>query len=401
MTTVAGPPLISMKERVLSSACPDLLQALHEELPFIIAVESARHLQYSNRFEFGTSEYGFDLLAFLDFKRVGTSVTSFASVFYNLVSAIYHSTNILILNDASSGAGICCDISVLCNDALCVKMEFKADATEQPHEKEELVRNFSAEAGELFPMNGRTMVGLIATPTVVEMFLITYIMSSTSYVIGNAVRTYRMDDVAERVLLAIDAFKLCRWIVAIEGPTRKFHLVPDLRRKTRNGHHITWKRSGLKKEYNANVSQTTLTRIDTIIRAHLPHVEWGNILSENTVLITSVGCRVRDVLSRLLDPESKAQLKVKLIEDVREGLNSLHNLELAHCDLCLESVFYEEARFDRPGRFFISDLEYLTPLHESVPLKNLRLYPGSGVPSTPLELDELNFRSLVSEVELL
>ena len=50
---------------------------------------------------------------------------------------------------------------------------------------------------------------------------------------------------------------------------------------------------------------------------------------------------------------------------------------------------------------FIGDLEYLTPLQEPVPLKNLRLFHGASVPSTPLELDELNFRSLVSEVALL
>ena len=152
---------------------------------------------------------------------------------------------------------------------------------------------------------------------------------------------------------------------------------------------------------NRSVSHTTLTRMDTVIRAHLPHVEWGETLPDNAILITSVGYMAKDFLRRVHDPESKAQLEVKLIEDVREGLNSLHNLSLAHCDLCLENVFYEEARDDKPGRFFIGDLEYLTPLQEPVPLKNLRLFQGASVPSIPLELDELNFCSLGSEVALL
>ena len=174
---------------------------------------------------------------------------SFASRFTNLVSAIYRSTSVLVLqdqHDSSSNTGARPDISIFCNNAICVKMEFKADAALLPVAKEELVSQFSAEASGLFPMNDRTKVGFVGAPSLVEMYLITYVMSSRSYVIGDAVRSYRIDDVAERVLLVIDAFKLCRWIIAIKGPTRKFHLVPDVRLKTRNGHHITWTLSGLK-----------------------------------------------------------------------------------------------------------------------------------------------------------
>ena len=187
-----------MKERILSSACSNLHQALHEELPFKIAIESTRLLQLSNLFEYGTSEYGFDLLAFLDIKWVGISEMSFASRFTNLVSAIYRSTSVLVLqdqHDASSNTGARPDISIFCNNAICVKMEFKADAALLPIAKEELVSKFSAEASWLFPMNDRTMVGFVGAPFLLEMYLITYVMSSRSFVISN---------------LVIDAFKLCR-----------------------------------------------------------------------------------------------------------------------------------------------------------------------------------------------
>ena len=127
--------------------------------------------------------------------------------------------------------------------------------------------------------------------------------------------------------------------------------MPDVRLKTRNGHHITWTRSGLKKEFNRSVSHTTLTRIDSVIRAHLSHVEWGETLPDNGILITSVGYMAKDFLRRVHDPESKAQLEVKLIEDVREGLNSLHNLSLAHCDLCLENVFMKRRETTDQGCF--------------------------------------------------
>jgi hypothetical protein len=54
-------------------------------------------------------------------------------------------------------------------------------------------------------------------------------------------------------------------------------------------------------------------------------------------------------------------------------------MQFAHCDLRLANVFYEEAtdRDGRPERFFLADLEYVTPLNEPTPDKNLRLSPRS------------------------
>jgi hypothetical protein len=93
------------------------------------------------------------------------------------------------------------------------------------------------------------------------------------------------------------------------------------------------------------------------------------------------------------------QMKSMAIDHVRKGLDSLHGMQFAHCDLCLANVFYEEATDGRPERVFLADLEYMTPLNEPIPDKNLRLSPTiPGVPSIPLELDEVNFRSFESEI---
>lgn len=129
-----------------------------------------------------------------------------------------------------------------------------------------------------------------------------------------------------------------------------------------------------------------------VMVARLPHVEWGERVSKRSILITSVGYMAREVISAATDPSVRTQLKSKMIAEVQLALQSLHDLQFSHCDLCLNNVFYEEAKDGNPARFFLADLEYLSPIDGLVPIKNLRLESGMEIPRTPLHFDELNYQ---------
>ena len=51
-----------------------------------------------------------------------------------------------------------------------------------------------------------------------------------------------------------------------------------------------------------------------------------------------------------------------MIEQVRLGLDELHSIGLAHCDISVDNVL-----IDDNGVVFLGDLEYLTPVNEPAP----------------------------------
>ena len=64
-----------------------------------------------------------------------------------------------------------------------------------------------------------------------------------------------------------------------------FHMIPSMRRITRNGHHVTWCNDGILKKYNQ-------PRTNVISRI----LEWGHAVVDNpnTIMITRVGVLLKD-----------------------------------------------------------------------------------------------------------
>lgn len=385
-----------MRNRIEANPCPDILQALDMELPFPISITDSQYLPCNTSFHLETSEYGSSLATFLDYQFIGAEA-SFVSVFGNVLNAVHKSTAIIVFqdqHDKSSWARLRPDITAFKNRALCLKIEFKASIDLMADARDSLVNKFSSKASVVFPKKSRECLGIIGCPSRVEMYLIRCEVDSEVFNVDNAIRVYLMDSLQERIRFVVDMFKVCRWIASIEGPVGEFHLIPDVRLPTRNKHHITWGRNGLLKEFNDTVSEESLRRIHSIIRLKLPYVEWGErMASSRSILITSIGYMAIHVLGRINDDSQRQEMYTKMIREVRMGLDSLHELGFAHCDLCIDNVFYEEAM----NRFFLDDLEYLTPVEDAAPIKNMRLSDGMAVPESAKQLDELNFQSFINE----
>ena len=85
-------------------------------------------------------------------------------------------------------------------------------------------------------------------------------------------------------------------------------------------------------------------------------------------------------------------------EQVRAGLNSLHGIQLAHCDISINNVFIDM----NGGTVFLDDLEYLTPIYDPPPHRT-RLPHGikPNAITTAIELDEAQFKNFCCDLTTL
>jgi hypothetical protein len=134
-------------------------------------------------------------------------------------------------------------------------------------------------------------------------------------------------------------------------PTQRFHLVPDVRRSTPNGHQVTWGVQGTLKEFNRRVSDETIAHINTVYAARLPHVEWGIVIAKSrSIPITRIGIPLQTAVREGLTTIERA------IADIEAGARELHGQGLAHCDIHIKNIFV-----DNDGTASLDDLEYLAP----------------------------------------
>ena len=72
---------------------------------------------------------------------------------------------------------------------------------------------------------------------------------------------------------------------------------------------------------------------------------------------------------------------------IRDGLDQLHNLRIAHCDIKPENVFVDCQTLIA----FIDDLEYVRPIDAPVP-EHIELPQNTNI-SSARELDEAQYES--------
>jgi hypothetical protein len=77
------------------------------------------------------------------------------------------------------------------------------------------------------------------------------------------------------------------------------------------------------KEYSSTINLRQIGYMREIYKAQLRNVKWGRVVGARAVMITRIGV-----------------LLTTAVEDsVRAGLNQLHELGYAHCDLKVATVF--------------------------------------------------------------
>jgi hypothetical protein len=279
--------------------------------------------------------------------------------------------------------------------ALVLKGEAKYEVADISQASEELIEKLHPIAFKVFPAGQTRVLGVASTYGVIQLHFIDYDGIRRKYS-SELFSQYNASMLHERVRFLVDLFKLMRWMCCVSGPNANFHLLPGIRRKTRNGHHVTWIRDGLLKEYNHRRHFTAqLSYINKVYthRPQLPHVEYGYVNNDpnlpNSCVVTRIGNK--------LTTSTMARLHVgkeMVIAQVQSGLDELHNIGLAHCDLCIENVY-----IDDDGTVFLDDLEYLTPIENAPPhITRIPYGTDQSIVTTALILDELQYQTFLNNV---
>lgn len=287
------------------------------------------------------------------------------------------------------------DATVCVNDAVIIKHEAKASPNDLYFAEIELSTKLNLAARMLFPEGSLSIIGITSSRTHNKIFRLDYDPAQISFSTVH-LRTYEVSEPSGRIAFLIDIIKLCRWFITIQQPNQRFHLVPGVRTKTTNNHFITWTERGLLKEFRTRpatnqlggqVTSETTESIRFIHGLRLPNVEHGVAVenNDNAVLITRIGRRALDAL-RL-----RSVTVEQIIDGVRAGMQQLHDIGLAHCDISLSNVFV-----DGDNVVFLDDLEYLTPVDYAPP--HLTRIPEGVIPATARDLDNLQFQEFVLEL---
>eukprot|EP00969_Alexandrium_andersonii_P278098 12293339-Alexandrium_andersonii.AAC.1 len=248
----------------------------------------------------------------------------------------------------------------------------------------DLTRKFHKHAFKLFPKGCYSIPGVTTCNEAIAMYSITFFNNRFSQ---QLVKQYNVSEPRCRVDFTVDIFKILIWILSQTEPTEGSHLVPDVRRKTRNGHHITLLEDGILKEFDEHkLHNIQIAIIGAIYALNLPNIEHGRVNCKS-ITITRVGSRLRDaVRTRHMDKSS-------VLAQVRSGVDQLHANGYAHCDLCVDNIFVDNQ--EDGGAVFLGDLEYCRRKDEKPPVDIRRADPKA---KTAEELDMLQLEELKDEL---
>eukprot|EP01041_Mallomonas_annulata_P002305 gene2305-4486_t len=352
-------PCVDISTILSQHSTISISETISQNLPFKIPTKSRELVvAYPDVFCFGCWD-GSEYLALWIYGRVhGETVNAVMcrdDRWIGLIDCVIPG-GVLVLkdeNDASSETRCrpCC--SLYYNNALFIRYEAKYSDSDILRTSDKFMDQFSSYAVGVFPLGHESIIGITSSVNKIQLYLISFDVICQRYV-EHVIRSYSVDTLGDRVRFIVDVMKLLRWVITITGPTSTdIHLFPDVRMKTTNGHHVTWLRDGLLKEFNSRKDLSVIVGI-TIREAKIKNL----------------------IISELV------------VEHIRLGLNELHAIGLAHCDVFIKNVFFDvENCCD-----FLSDLEYLTPVNDAPP--NTRKLGRE--PTTALELDEIQFEEFKS-----
>ena len=390
-------PTFSMTEEIYK-------HRVHPNVPFTTVLESplpfkipvilaARAKAHPSELVWGMAEYDSavdswlsDFIPSLGFNSE-TGVTAADIHWQGILGKLCDLTLCLNQKDPSSQIKLRPDFTGLYKDMLVIKGEAKNEAGELPTAISELINKFHVTAHLMFPSFCPIIPGVASSRQTISLHEIYYDNHTHRYC-QNPVKQYRVLDLAGRLRFIVDIFKIAIWIVSQTSPTQFFHLVTNVRIKTRNNHHVTLGKEGIVKEfYHQNAHLIPMQIIKDIYHAKLPNVEQG-IANCTTVTITTVGRRLRDVIG------SGGLEKNFVFTQVQEAVRQLHSIGIAHCDICVDNVFVNVV----DGVVFLGDLEYCQPMGNPPPTGIRR---ADSRAKTAQELDYIQLEKLKDELALL
>lgn len=350
-----------MKDRIFAHAPRggvDLSTVLATNLSYKIAVTQVKFVEsHSDTFELGDCEYGVAVDALLQHILVGNVGSS-------EMTTVSRNADFLKIFDICCGYMVYRDQvdpssivrkrpgdTVVTAGSVCLKNEAKAESSEAEVARRELTDKLSPDALRVFPANSQSIFGMTTFPNLINIYSIGF-NSTINTFFTTFLCTFDMRHLNDRVRFIKAVFKIAEWMSAVPGPHEEFHLVPGVRMKTPNGHHITWTKECLLKELKmrrtaktrAAIAEEeantllTMRRIGDIYTAHLPNVEWGTVELPNLLKVTRIGFMLeRAILTNMITRD-------KALADVRQGENAVlfarsspflfDNLALLLCDRC-------------------------------------------------------------------
>jgi len=397
----ATPQLTNLQLILQNNTYRDLLDAFTADLQFKIPCADRRIVErFSEVFEFGDSEIDVAMRSFLEYEPIGsseTAVVSLDSAWLKIIKLLVPGCVVLQNeHDASSTAMKRPDTSIEINGALCLRGEAKYDVIDLETAQEELVDKFHPKAIARFPEKSKKIIGIASALGMIRMCLISHVLERLKKFEAELRTSYTVSNLSERVRFIVDLFKIMRWMMTVKGANAKFHLSPGIRRITPNRHHVTWTSEGILKEYNHHRDDIA-QRMGFMERVYthqppLVHVESGRIFpGTSNCMITRIGNKLQTALDR------GTVTRAQIMDGVRRGLQELHDLQLAHCDVSVSNVYVDD-----DGVVFLDDLEYLTPIDDAPPHKTrlpLGIDPASV--TTARQLDELQFQKFCSDINSL
>ena len=384
---------VNVKERIKAFRDPiltTLRTILAQPLPFKIPVLNSKYVNlYPHVFELGHSvEYKASVDCFLD--HILLSLTSEQAVvvldgmWQNVLKSIADVLIYLDEHDPTSLALRRPDFSALHLDALVMKGEAKASLQAMVASRHDLTKKFRRDAYKMFPSGCTEIPAITTCNEEIHLFGISYF--DRQYIL-DSLRVYRVIEIEGRVAFIEDLFKLMIWILSQSEPVERFHLVPERRMRTPNGHHVTLLQDGLLKEFSSSSqARINMDVIREIYRLHLENVEWGSV-NCTSISITRVGRKLKDVF-RLRNMD-----RTNVVQQVELGVSQLHANSIAHCDLCLDNIFVDNV--EDGGRVFLGDVEYCCAIESPAPTDLRR---SDRRARTAGDLDSLQLEKLKDEL---
>jgi hypothetical protein len=387
---------MDMRAVLRANRCADLNVALVEDLQFRIPVMDSQLVQqYPDVFEWSDSNIDLAVRSFLEYTKVGHSEASTVVIDGHWLKALLRCISGMdILHNEHDG---CClqskrhDSFVQVFGALALRGEVKLGVSDLMLAFTELTSRFHKDAYKAFPTGCSTIVGVASCTDRIHLHLITHDPATGEYS-AQLYRAYDVSGVPGRVDFLIDLMKVCRWMASMTGCNSAFHLTPAVRRRTKNGHHITWVREGIYKEFDHRRDIRRAVQMINQVYTHVPrlvHVEYGTVNDDRSIMITRVGSRLT-----LGNMAQQGLTKESVVAQVQLGLQELHDIGFAHCDVSVENVFIDER-----GVVFLGDLEYLTPVDDKAPhFTRLPAGIAEDQVTSARQLDDHQFQRLTAEV---